>query len=82
MRNDPLRNGGGWVGALGVRRAWRGRGLGKALLLQSFGEFHRRGLPRASLGVDADSPTGATRLYEQAGMHVELEQIVFEKALV
>jgi mycothiol synthase len=81
VRNDPFRSGGGWVAALGVRRAWRGRGLGKALLLHSFGEFHRRGTTRVSLGVDADNPTGATRLYESVGMHVELEQVVYEKEL-
>ena len=34
------------------------------------------------LGVDAESPTGATQLYETVGMHVELEQIVYEKELV
>lgn len=82
VRNDPSRNGGGWVAALGVRRAWRGRGLGRALLLHSFREFHRRGLTRVSLGVDAENPTGATRLYESVGMHVDLEQVVWEKALV
>ena len=81
VRNDLNRNGGGWVAALGVRRAWRGRGLGKALLLRSFGELYRRGCARASLGVDADNPTGATRLYEQAGMHVDVEQVVYERAL-
>jgi mycothiol synthase len=80
-RNDPFRSGGGWIAALGVRRAWRGRGLGKALLLHSFGEFVRRGTTRVSLGVDAENPTGATRLYESVGMHVELEQVVYEKEL-
>jgi mycothiol synthase len=80
-RNDANRNGGGWVGALGVRRPWRGKGLGKALLLHIFGEFHRRGIGRVSLGVDAENPTGATRLYESAGMTVEIEQVVYEKAL-
>ena len=58
----------GWVGTLGVRRAWRKRGLGLALLHHSFGEFYRRGKPRAGLGVDASSLTGAVRLYERAGM--------------
>jgi len=81
VRNDPFRSGGGWVGALGVRRPWRGRGLAKALLLYSFGEFYRCGVTRVSLGVDAASPTGAARLYESLGMHVELEQIVYEKEL-
>ena len=81
VRNDPDREGGGYVGALGVRRRWRGRGLGRALLLQTFGEFHRRGVSRVTLGVDAESPTGATRLYESVGMTVESETVVFEKAL-
>ena len=81
VRNDPDRHGGGYVGALGVRRQWRGQGYGKALLQHSFREFHRRGQRRVSLGVDAASPTGATRLYESVGMHVELESIVYEKVL-
>jgi ribosomal protein S18 acetylase RimI-like enzyme len=69
------------VGALGVRRRWRGRGYGRALLLHTFREFRRRGMTRATLGVDAANPTGATRLYESVGMHVEQEEIVWEKAL-
>jgi mycothiol synthase len=80
-RNDPNRNGGGWIGALGVRRRWRGRGLARALLLHSFREFHLRGQRRVGLGVDAENPTGATRLYESVGMHVELEQVVCEKVV-
>ena len=79
--NDPERNGGGYVGALGVRRGWRGRGLAKALLHHSFAEFLRRGQTRVTLGVDADSPTGATKLYESVGMHVEMEAVVFERSL-
>jgi mycothiol synthase len=60
----------GWVRSLGVRRAWRNRGLGLALLLHSFGVFWERGMPAVALGVDAESLTGATRLYEKAGMQV------------
>jgi mycothiol synthase len=81
VRNDPNRNGGGMVSAIGVRRPWRGRGLGRALLLHTFGEFYRRGVTRVSLGVDSESPTGATKLYESVGMEVELEQTFFERAL-
>ncbi len=80
-RNDPERSGGGWIGALGVRRAWRGRGLAKALLLHSFREFHRRGQRRVGLGVDSENATGATRLYESVGMVVDSEQVVWEKLL-
>jgi mycothiol synthase len=81
VRNDPDRNGGGHVGALGVRRRWRGRGLGRALLHRTFGEFWARGITRVTLGVDAQNPTGATKLYESVGMEVEMEAVVFEKAL-
>ncbi len=59
-----------WVWQLAVRRAWRKRGLGLALLLHSFNEFYQRGDRAVGLGVDAQSLTGATRLYEKAGMHV------------
>jgi hypothetical protein len=34
-----------------------------------------------TLGVDAANPSGATRVYEKAGMRVVEEQIVFEKVL-
>jgi mycothiol synthase len=69
----------GWVAVLFVRRPWRRRGLGLALLHASFREFRKRGLPRASLGVDAQNPTGATRLYERAGMHVVREERMYWK---
>jgi len=70
-----------WVGTLGVRRPWRKRGLGLALLLHSFGEFHKRGHTSINLGVDAGSPTGATRLYKRAGMRVGAEYVTYEKEL-
>jgi mycothiol synthase len=80
-RCDPKNHGGGWIGALGVRKSWRKRGLGLALLRQAFVEFHRRGEAHVGLGVDAENPTGATRLYERAGMQVLNEDIVFQKDL-
>jgi mycothiol synthase len=79
IRGDPRRWGGGWIGVLGVRRPWRRRGLGLALLRRAFGEFFDRGERRVGLGVDAQNPSGATRLYERAGMHVEAEHLTWEK---
>jgi len=58
---------GGYVDELFVRRPWRGRGLGRALLLCECAELRSRGLPRAYLGVDEANPTGARHLYESAG---------------
>jgi ribosomal protein S18 acetylase RimI-like enzyme len=57
-----------WVTSLGVRRAYRNRGLATALLLNAFGEFYRRGIKKVGLDVDSESPTGANRIYERAGM--------------
>jgi len=81
IRCDAQKFGGGFVGALGVRGPWRGRGIGAALLRHAFGEYYRRGMTKVSLGVDAENETGATRLYERAGMRVVSEDVVFEKAL-
>jgi mycothiol synthase len=67
----------GWVKDLAVRPAWRGRGLGEALLRQAFAEFHRRGLATVGLKVDADNPTGAVRLYERVGMALDRTYVMF-----
>ncbi len=69
----------GWIGVLGVRRSVRSRGVGRALLLHAFAEFRRRGLTRAALGVDAESLTGANRLYERVGMRVSARFGIYEK---
>lgn len=74
-------DGSGWVRGVGVRRPWRRRGLGMALLLHAFNEFYRRHITRVGLGVDAQSLTGATRLYERAGMHVTRQYDTWEKPL-
>jgi mycothiol synthase len=71
----------GWVGTLGVRRRWRKRGLGLALLRHSFNEFYRRGKRKVGLGVDAQNLTGALRLYEGAGMYIHQTYDLYEKEL-
>jgi mycothiol synthase len=78
---NRYRMGIGWIRTLGVRRPWRKRGLGEALLLQSFGEFYKRGTKTIGLGVDAQNPTGATRLYRKVGMHAASEFVTYEKEL-
>lgn len=70
----------GWIGILGVRRAARDRGIGRALLLHAFAEFRGHGMTRVSLGVDAESLTGANKLYERVGMQVSACFDIYEKA--
>ena len=71
----------GFCRVLAVRRPWRRRGLALALLRHSFVEMDRRGMTRASLGVDAENLTGAVALYERAGMHVERRSDCWQKEL-
>ena len=74
--NEP---GLGWVRILGVMPEFRQRGLGQALLRHTFAEYASRGLDRVGLGVDAENPTGAVRVYERAGMHVARTNLILKK---
>lgn len=78
-RPRESRPGVGWVRVLGVRRPYRQRGIGEALLRRAFAEFARRGFERVGLGVDAESATGAVALYERAGMRVATTNLQYEK---
>ena len=46
-----------------------------------FMEFWKRGIPKAGLSVGGSSLTGATRLYERAGMTVHSTYEACEKEL-
>lgn len=78
-REDAEDSESGWVSELGVRRAYRKRGLGLALLKHAFAAFYADGKKRAGLGVDASSLTGALKLYESAGMRVQRQFNQYEK---
>jgi mycothiol synthase len=71
----------GWVKGLGVLSARRGRGVGGALLSRVFATLRARGQDRVELGVDAEGTTRAVAVYERAGMHVELEYLLYERPL-
>lgn len=72
---------GGWIRQLGVRRPWRKTGIGLAMLQRIFGDFYAQGVRAVGLGVDASSLTGATRLYQRAGMSVKDDYAQYEKDL-
>jgi len=56
-----------YIGQVGTLRSHRGRGLARLALAELLTESQRTGYKRASLGVDADNPTGALGLYERLG---------------
>jgi hypothetical protein len=61
--------------------------VGLALLQQMFRALYQRGKRKVTLSVDAGGApdagyaSGATRLYEKAGMHVQRHYLFFEKKL-
>ncbi|GAC1349499.1 MAG: GNAT family N-acetyltransferase [Ktedonobacteraceae bacterium] len=71
----------GWIRQVAVLRPWRGRGLGMQILRLAFGEFYRRSISRVRLDVDTHNATGATRVYERAGMHIVFQLDNYEKKL-
>lgn len=70
-----------YIDTLGVRRPWRKQGLGLALLQYTFKACYQRGKHKVALDVDSASLTGATRLYEKAGMHIQRQEASYEKPL-
>jgi mycothiol synthase len=65
----------------GVARSHRGRGIGAALLRHAFAAFAARGVTQVRVSVDADNLTGATGVYERAGMRVVGRWDLWERAL-
>jgi ribosomal protein S18 acetylase RimI-like enzyme len=71
----------GWLEQVSVRRPWRRRGVGAAIIAASLRAFQDRGLDEASLGVDAENPTGALALYERLGFSRYRSFRVYRKRL-
>jgi mycothiol synthase len=71
----------GLLDSVFVRRPWRGRGLASALVGRSLQLLRGRGMDSATLGVDADNPNGALRLYEKAGFAVDVRSTGFRKPM-
>jgi ribosomal protein S18 acetylase RimI-like enzyme len=71
----------GWIAVLGVRPAWRKRGIATALLRHSFRDFRQRSATKVGLGVDGENTTGAVRLYERVGMRMFRRNDTYEKTL-
>lgn len=71
----------GYVRSVGVRPAWRRRGLGLGLLQHAFAELFARNKRLLVLDVNAATQQGATRLYEKAGMQVLRQIDTYSKVL-
>ncbi|GAA4936075.1 GNAT family N-acetyltransferase [Streptomyces coeruleoprunus] len=74
-----------WIGNIGVRRSFRGRGIASHLLRHAFAAYAAKGRDTIGLGVDTRNETGALRLYEAHGMRthhaVDTWEVVLPVAL-
>jgi mycothiol synthase len=77
--NDRTGRNEGWIGALGTRRGFRKIGLGRAMLLAGLHGLKAAGVDTAILGVDAENPSGALRLYESTGFRKIRNSISYVK---
>jgi ribosomal protein S18 acetylase RimI-like enzyme len=59
------------IARVGTLPAHRRRGLARWLLRHGLAAYRTAGYDEALLGVDSENPTGALRLYEQAGFVAE-----------
>ncbi len=71
----------GWLDSVFTRRPWRGRGLARALIVRSLRVLAEQGMDTAALGVDADNPSGALRLYESCGFAVRDRAAAWQRDL-
>ena len=69
----------GWLSSVFTLRAWRRRGLARALIVRSMERLRERGMTVATLGVDADNPSGALGLYERVGFEVSYRSTAWRK---
>lgn len=69
----------GHVCLLGTRRGYRRRGLARSLLLDSLRRLQAMGIETATIGVDAQNPSGALGLYESVGFERRRRSTIFRK---
>ena len=70
-----------WLDHISVRRPWRRQGVAAALITATLELLREQGYEQAALGVDAENPTGALRLYERLGFVRTKTGIGYRKAL-
>ena len=81
LTQEPREPEAGYIDIVGVRRAYRRRGLASALLKHSFTQYWDRDTQSVGLEVDGESLTNAVALYERVGMRVHRELVSYEKVL-
>ncbi len=71
----------GYTEGIGVTRAWRRRGVARALINRSLRAQKSAGMSESALVVDRDSSSNATSLYESCGFQVVKCDTIYRKPL-
>lgn len=66
---------------IAVLRTHRGRGIASALIAHALHAYKSNSLDFANLGVDADNPTGAHRLYTKLGFELLRRSVIYEREI-
>lgn len=69
----------GHIGLLGTRRGFRRLGLGRAMLLAGLRRLKAAGMETVTIGVDAQNPYQAHKLYESVGFCKQRTNLEFAK---
>ena len=67
VENEEYNRKRGYTETICVRRQWRGKGIAKAIIAESIRMFTTMGMEECALGVDAENPSGALKLYQDLG---------------
>lgn len=71
----------GFLGPIGTKNEFRGRGIARVLLRHSVAELAKRGTTSVTLWVDSENPFQATKLYRDNGFELHSEWRVFRRPL-
>ncbi len=71
----------GWTENISTRRAWRRRGIAKALIVLSMHMHKAKGMTEVALGVDTNNPSGALKLYQSLGYEKERTMMTYRKEM-
>lgn len=69
-----------WIATVGVQRDWRGRGLGRMILMRGLQKLQEAEYTMARLSVDAEN-TAAINLYRSVGMDIVRARLHFNKTI-
>jgi mycothiol synthase len=70
-----------YISYVGTRREHRRRGVGSGLLSAVLHAAAKDGMDTASLGVQADNPSGALGAYKHAGFEVRRTFVVYRRTM-